>query len=92
MFGLVAGACAQDTRTVTEPVFPPSCAVLEARVSAVEESQPDTRRIQQALDTCAPGRAVELRPSGAGGAFISGPLDLRAGVTLRIGGGATLFG
>ena len=83
---------AQDTRTVTEPVIPPSCAVLPARLSVIDETQPDTRRIQQALDTCAPGRAVELNADGPRSAFLSGPLDLRAGVTLHIGAGVTLFG
>ena len=81
----------QDTRTVTEPVFPASCAILAARHAQVDEAQPDTRRIQQALDTCAPGRAVELRADGPRAAFLSGPLDLRAGVTLRVGAGVTLF-
>jgi len=82
---------AQDTRRVTEPVFPPSCAVLTAQVSAIDEAQPETRRIQHALDTCSPGRAVELRADGPHAAFLSGPLDLRPGVTLRIAAGATLF-
>jgi polygalacturonase len=93
LFGILAvlPTHAQDTRRVTEPVFPPSCAVLTARLAEVDEAQPDSRRIQQALDTCAPGRAVELRADGARAAFLSGPLDLRAGVTLRIGAGATLF-
>jgi polygalacturonase len=90
-FLVVLPTHAQDTRKVAEPVFPPSCAVLQARLSAADESQPDTRRIQQALDTCAPGGAVELRPDGSRAAFLSGPLDLRAGVTLRVGAGVTLF-
>src|SRR5215470_17648960 len=90
-FLLVLPTHAQDTRRVTEPAFPPSCAVLQARLTSVDESQPDTRRIQQALDTCAPGGAVELRPDGSRAAFLSGPLDLRAGVTLRVGASVTLF-
>ena len=97
----VAASRAQDTRHVTEPVMPPSCAVLTANLTAVDgnktlapadESKPDTRRIQKALDICAKGQAVELKPGGAHHAFLSGPLDLRAGVTLRIGAGAILFG
>jgi len=82
---------AQDLRTVTEPVIPPSCAVLESHLATVDESQPDTRRIQQALDKCAPGQAVELKADGEHRSFLSGPLDLRAGVTLRIGAGVTLY-
>lgn len=96
----LAAASAQDTRNVTEPVFPASCTVLTAGLSSVEgrtlaapdEDQPDTARIQRALDACAPGRAVVLEADGAHGAFLSGPLELRAGVTLRIARGATLFG
>ncbi len=93
LFGILAilPTLAQDTRRVAEPVFPPSCAVLKARGSQVDEAQPDTRRIQEALDHCAPGHAVELRADGPRAAFLSGPLDLRAGVTLRIGTGVTLF-
>lgn len=82
---------AQDSRKVSEPVFPPSCAVLPARFAEVDEDQPDTRRIQEALDTCAPGRAVVLRANGTRTAFLSGPLDLRTGVTLRVDAGVTLF-
>jgi polygalacturonase len=58
---------AQDTRTVTEPQIPPTCAVLQAGkigdagiLSPEYEKTTDTARIQKALDECAPGRAVEL--------------------------------
>jgi len=56
-FSLVAAAAyAQDTRTVTEPVIPPSCFVLTAKLSAVDrktlaatdEDKLDTTRIQKA--------------------------------------------
>lgn len=90
-FLLVLPTDGQDTRRVSEPVFPMACAVLQAQLSTVDEAQPDTRRIQQALDTCAPGGAVELRPDGSRAAFLSGPLDLRVGVTLRVGAGVTLY-
>ena len=50
-------AHSQDTRTVTEPVIPPSCTVLDAHLivsgqslAAADESKLDTVRIQQALD------------------------------------------
>jgi len=112
----VAAACAQDTRTVTEPVIPPSCFVLTAKLSAVNETPPalisgprplapgprsraaadedslDTNRIQKALDACPQGQAVELKADAAHDAFLSGPLDLRAGVTLRIDAKTILFG
>ncbi len=99
-FALAALPCpAQDTRNVTEPTFPPSCAVLGAKLISMEgrtlpvayEARPDTDRIQKAIDACPPGRAVELRPGHGRDAFLSGPLDLRDGVTLRVAGGAILF-
>ena len=95
----LATAYAQDTRTVTEPVFPTSCVALTANLSSLnrrtlaeaDESKLDTQRIQRALDACTPGQAVELKADGAHDAFLSGPLDLRAGVTLRVGAKAILF-
>jgi polygalacturonase len=86
---------AQDTRNVTEPVIPPSCTVLAAQLPAklteADEKKPDTARIQEALDHCGAGRAVELKAEGNARAFLSGPLQLREGVTLLVDGGATLF-
>jgi polygalacturonase len=97
--GLLLPAHAQDARTVTEPKIPPTCTVLIAHLAShnstladSDDSKPDTLRIQQAIDHCAPGHAVELKPSNAADAFLTGPLELRAGVTLLIDRGATLFG
>jgi polygalacturonase len=78
----------QDTRQVTEPIIPKSCTVLPARLSTIEEDKPDTTRIQEALDKCQPGQAVEL----TGKVFLAGPLQLRAGVTLLVDSGTTLYG
>jgi polygalacturonase len=83
---LSAGAHAQDTRTVREPVAPPSCAVLAAAPAA----QNDTARIQAALDKCAPGHALHLAARGADAVFVTGPLVLRDGVTLYVDAGVTL--
>jgi polygalacturonase len=95
-------AFAQDLRNVTEPAIPQACATLTAELSAgqgkllerglreEDERKLDTARIQQALDSCPAGRAVELK-GGAGNAFLSGPLDLRRGVTLLVDAGVTLF-
>jgi hypothetical protein len=100
IFVFTIAAYAQDTRTVTEPAIPKTCAVVTAQLTAVDgnktpadadEGKLDTARIQKALDTCPKGQAVELQPDGAHNAFLSGPLDLRAGVTLRIDAKATLF-
>ena len=98
----------QDTRTVKEPVIPPSCVTLKATftnaiaVSGGVEARAvkagsdtaglDTGRIQQAIDGCGKGKAVELAADGANAAFVSGPLALRPGVTLVIDKGVTLFG
>jgi len=71
---------AQDTRKVVEPTPPPACAVLTAGASG-----DDTARIQAAIDGCPGGRAVRLS-----GAFVSGPLKLRSGVSLLIDEGAVL--
>jgi pectin methylesterase-like acyl-CoA thioesterase len=89
---LAVTACAaqaQDARTVTEPVVPPSCAVLPA--GADVPARDDTARIQQAIDQCAPGRAVVLAASNERTGFTTGPLVLRTGVTLVIDAGATLY-
>jgi polygalacturonase len=90
---LAAGA--QDIRNVTEPVIPPSCTVLEAKLPAklsdADEAKPDTLRIQDALDHCAAGKAVELKATGQSRAFLAGPLQLLASVTLVVDGGAILY-
>ena len=70
-------------------------ASLTARNSTVaeaDENRPDTARIQEAMDHCQPGQAVELRADGDRNAFLTGPLQLRRGVTLLVDRGATLFG
>lgn len=101
LFGgiFAATAFAQDTRTVTEPKIPSSCAVLHAekfayteKLSDWYEKTTDTARIQTALDHCKPGHAVQLAESATGSnAFLSGSLELREGVTLLIDKGVTLF-
>jgi polygalacturonase len=93
-------AGAQDMRQVEEPKIPvSSCvqlpAVLRAvndRLAAADERKLDTGRIQSALDKCKPGTAVELKPSSGDNAFLTGPLEMRSGVTLLIDEGVTLFG
>ena len=90
---------AQDTRHVTEPVIPPACVTLDARldasggnIAAADETKLDTARIQQALDHCGAGHAVVLRANGTVNTFLTGPIELRAGVTLVVDKGVTLFG
>jgi polygalacturonase len=98
-FGAAIAAHSQDTRTVTEPKIPTSCTVLRAekfayteKLSDWYEKTTDTARIQDALDHCKPGHAVQLAESATGSnAFLAGSLELREGVTLLIDKGVTLF-
>lgn len=87
VIALGASAFAQDRRVVREPSIPPSCSVLTPQSGDLDENRPDTVRIQKALDQCAAGHAVELKP----GTFLAGPLSLRRGVTLLIDSGAVLL-
>ena len=63
-----------------------------------DEGKLDTERIQKAMDGCSAGKAVELAShvgpiaGMAGNAYLSGPLEMREGVTLLIDKGVTLFG
>src|SRR5258708_32994271 len=79
---------AQHSRTVTEPALPPVCSSLDAQLSVSghslateDEGKLDAARIQQALDACGKGHGVVLRAHGRANAFLSGPLELREGVT-----------
>jgi len=99
---LSSPAFEQDTRNVTEPKIPPFCTMLDAHLTSVndgkfntlaaaDESKPDTDRIQKAIDGCGKGKAVALQAHGTANAFLSGPLELREGVTLVVDKGVTLF-
>ncbi len=92
---VAAGLPAQDTRNVTEPVIPPACATLSAQLDVnlpeADESKVDSSRIQKAIDACGKGQAVELRGNAKHNAFLSGPLELREGVTLLIDSSVTLL-
>jgi polygalacturonase len=94
---LGAAAFAQDTRTVTEPRIPPACTTLDAALAArdgvlsdADERRLDTVRIQQAIDSCAPGKAVVLRARGNRSVFLTGPLTIKSGVTLVVSAHAVL--
>src|SRR5215472_247880 len=95
---LAATLVAQDTRNVTEPRIPAVCTVVTAHLtsdgtslSLEDEGKLDTDRIQQAIDGCASGKAIELRSDGTKNAFLSGPLELRRGVALLIDANTTLY-
>lgn len=94
-------AMAQDTRTVTEPKIPIACVVLKAElvraagvdgIALSDESKVDTVRLQHALDRCGSGKTVELTADGGRAVFLTGPLEMRAGVTLLVDKGVTLYG
>src|ERR1700682_6002708 len=101
----VAVLYGQDTRTVTEPTFPPVCTQLNAQLSntgpsglpLTSETMYDTTRVQGALDLCLPGQAVELRRAPAlqwfdsPSAFLIGPIRIPPGVTLLVDAGVTVF-
>jgi polygalacturonase len=97
--GAAATARGQDTRTVKEPMIPAACTKLEAKIVAgsdglkgADEAKADTARIQVGIDGCKAGMAVELATGPNGGnAFLSGPLELKEGVTLLVDKGVTLF-
>jgi len=85
-----------DSRTVTEPVFPPTCTALAAAQTITNgvpasETTFDTMRIQTALTACASGKAVELTASGSNDAFLIQPLNIPSGVGLIVDGGVTVF-
>ena len=73
----------------------------EGAVRSIDEDKLDTDRIQKAIDSCGAGKAVELAmyqhtEPGANqsvffNAFLTGPLDLREGVTLLVDKNVTLF-
>lgn len=102
MVGVLTGvsvvAIAQDTRTVTEPKIPASCTTLKAvltaphGIEAADETKLDTERLQNAIDACGKGKAVELAPEGARNAFLIAPIHLKKGVTLLVDRGVTLYG
>jgi polygalacturonase len=102
-----ASLVAQDARTVKEPVLPPACITLKAALTTASATSGDietrafkagagqqgldTARLQQALDHCDKGKAVELVADGANAAFLTGPVALRPGVTLLVDIGVTLY-
>ena len=80
----------------SEPTIPEACATVTATKTMTgaiptDESTLDTAAIQAAIDGCAAGQAVRLTVAGDNTAFVSGALFLRAGVTLWIDAGVTLF-
>jgi polygalacturonase len=91
-------AYSQDLRDVVEPRIPAVCERIDASLRTESgnmgdspETKMDTERIQAAIDHCRTGQAVALQPSGPNNAFLSGPLELKPGITLLVEKGAVLF-
>lgn len=80
-----------------EPSIPKACATVLATKSAptggvpTDEATLDTAAIQAAIAACPSGQSVKLSASGDKNALLSGALSLKAGVTLWIDAGTTLF-
>ncbi|MEO6603683.1 MAG: glycosyl hydrolase family 28 protein [Polyangiaceae bacterium] len=77
-------------------MIPPACATLTASKSApggvfADETALDSAAIQAAITACPAGQAVKLAAAGGNNAFLSGPLNLKSGVTLWIDTGVTLY-
>jgi polygalacturonase len=97
----------QDMRAVKEPALPPVCATLKSTLTVATATSGqieqrantsgsgagalDTTRIQQALNSCDKGKALELVADAGNTAFLTGPILLRAGVTLLIDKGVILY-
>ena len=95
--GPTSGCGAGDPNMPAEPALPPPCTTLTAGQAVAsgmlpDETNPDTVRIQSALNACSNGQSVQLVTSGSNNAFLSGPLSLPSGVTLWIDAGVTLYG
>jgi polygalacturonase len=98
LFAIASYGLGQDRRTVVEPKIPAVCITLHARLRlhggklrADDESKLDTARVQQALDGCTLFKAVELAGGTGSDAFLVGPIQIPAGITLLIDHGATLL-
>ncbi|AXV79288.1 MULTISPECIES: glycoside hydrolase family 28 protein [Ralstonia solanacearum species complex] len=70
----------------------PSGGSIDSADGNPANSQPNTADIQSAIDNCPSGQAVKLVKGASGQTgFLTGPLQLKSGVTLWIDTGVTLF-
>jgi len=91
---------AQDSRNVVEPRLPATCKVLNANLTphngtladTIERHYRDNDRLEKAMASCAPGKAVVLRADGSGkSVFLISPMRMRAGVTLVVEASAAVW-
>ena len=80
------GSAAFSSPDATDPVIDNAAAVAADPTN----SNPDTARIQTALNTCPSGMVVRLVLSGSNDAFLAGSLTLPSGVGLWVDSGVTL--
>jgi hypothetical protein len=95
LLALAQGPVTGDSRgTVPQPSFPPVCTVLKAAqvAGSLNESVPDTARVQAAITACPVGQAVDFSASGGNNAFLIAPITLKAGVTLLVDAEVIVFG
>lgn len=92
----------QDLRTVTEPKYPAICKILYAQLlpvngvlpeEPIERHYRDNDRIAKAVAGCPAGKSVVLHTNKNGrNVFLIGPLKLKAGVTLVVEAGVSVWG
>jgi polygalacturonase len=92
-----ADVCAQDSRPLKEPLAPSICQLLPAQlnmneVDAQTLAAPDTQRLQQAINQCPSGKALRLVRHSDKNYFLTGALQMKAGVSLVIDAGVVLAG
>lgn len=91
---------AMEAQQRQRSAFPPACLHLSAQMRSTpngpeDELRFDTQRVQDALNLCPAGQAVELEAVELDaqrlGAFLVAPLRVPAGVTLLIDAGVTVY-
>ena len=93
-----AAACATLRADLASTAFAapsatdPDIDSMAAVAASPASSNPDTVRIQVALNACHSGGFVRLAAAGSNDAFLTGPLTLPTGVTLWVESGVTLYG
>jgi polygalacturonase len=80
-------SAAFSSPSATDPAVDNAAAVAANQTN----SNPDTARIQVALNTCASGMVVRLASSGNNDSFLTGSLTLPSGVSLWVDSGVTLY-
>jgi polygalacturonase len=81
------GSAAFSSPNATDPAIDNAAAVAADPTS----SNPDTARIQTALNSCPSGTVVKLVSSDSNDAFLAGSLTLPSGVSLWVDSGVTLY-